>query len=283
MKRSSGRNRGPSPPREALPLPRSTAALLARGPREGDHLGLWLDRFLPRDAQDGSFKGDRRVAQLQRYARPWTAPAAALALARRAEGFAVFGPGGTPTGGGPPLLRMKARLLGKLLIDHGRASATEMSVSFHPIWGAPRISGSALKGVAAAEAESQGLAPELRERLFGSQALCGAVCFTDAVPEDGRFALALDTLTPHMGPWYRKETHEGRLLGPVEWTSPVPFSFLAVAEATFVLDLTIRPGVATEEGVALLRQAGELLSEALVFQGAGAKTAAGYGRFSVEG
>lgn len=257
------------------PIPQHLDDVLPSAPSDGDNLGLWLDRFLPRDPRGWEFTGNQRVEALRPYARAWTSRAVAEALARRAEGCHVISlEGPIPAGSGPLLLRLTADLSGRLLVDHGRASAMELSLSMHPIWGAPRIPGSALKGASRALAALEGEDDRVLRDVWGIQDDGGQVAFLDALPEGGRFSLALDVLTPHMGRWYRGEDDK-----PVDYRSPVPHSFLTVAKARFVFDLAV-VDAPDREPVELLRAAGRALKGALEDQGVGAKTAAGYGFFN---
>ncbi len=101
-------------------------------------------------------------------------------------------------------------------------------------------------------------------------AMRGAAVFHDALPVDGTFKLATDVLTPHYGEYYRGTAP------PAEWLGPVPHTFVTVVEATFEFVVgSLVPGVSLEP----IRDA---LVQALEFEGVGAKTAAGYGRLSVE-
>lgn len=276
MKTRTDDRRGPPPLRR--PVPDHVDAALPATPSDGDNVGLWLDRLLPRDARSWDLTGNQRVEALRPYARAWTATAAAEALARRVDGVRVIGlEGEVPAGHAALLLRVEAALSGPLLVDYGRASATEMSLSFHPLFGAPRIPGSALKGASRAYAALAGEEDDITRDVWGLQEQGGSVQFFDALPALGRFSLALDVLTPHMGRWY-----QGKDDKPVEYRSPVPHSFLTVARARFVFDLMLATEVDDDEGAGLLRAAGRALAGVISDLGVGAKTAAGYGYFEME-
>lgn len=264
----------------ARPLPEAVSRALPAAPGEGDNLGLWLDRLLPRDPRDWSFTGPQRAEALRALARPWTSAPARDALARRLAGQRRVG----QTGDGPALLRIEARTSGRLLVGGGSGRPTELSLGLDWITSAPRIPGSALKGLTRAVAEALGRAEGWDPRdpvgdfahCFGyvaseddERSRAGGVLFLDALPRDGTFALALDVLTPHAGPWYR-----GEVDAPVDWLSPVPSTFLTVVDTTFVFDLLFEPcALRAAERVAGLLQRG------LQDLGVGGKTAAGYGYF----
>lgn len=263
------------------PLPTKLDRLIPGRPgrRGDDNIGLFLDKFVPRDsANNWSFQSELRRDMLAGYTGSWTRELAAAALDRRVEGMqsarvngAGVGQWWRADGDGLILCRHSAELEARLLVDYGRTTAIESSLSFHPILGVPRIPGSALKGItgawmleaAGARDPALGQGPEAPKG-----ARRGTVDFLDALPARGRFELDLDVLTPHYGPYYRGAS------APGDWLSPVPFTFLTVARTWFVFDLVSR-----REDEADLIRVSQALAEALVEHGVGAKTAAGYGYF----
>ena len=269
----------------ALPLPTVTASRISstnRRPLDGDNVGLWLDKLVFRNSRrDWSLKANDRSFALSQFCRKWAA----------LDGAAVYGVRGTGAGlsdGAAALHRMKetvkalhphgerlglrATVDGRLLVDYGRANSVESSISFHAIWGVPRIPASALKGVTRAHLRLAGAPIADVENLFGTQKETGRVVFYDAIPVDGKFEMALDVLTPH-----HREYYEGRE-PPADWEDPIPHTFLTVVATTFEFWLGARSDA--ERDREALARAHSALKEALQETGIGAKTASGYGRFT---
>lgn len=252
----------------AWPLPEEVARCIeARGnkPRVGDNIGLWLDKLVQRDRRTGALEKGGRERAFRVFCDRWKCPAAQHALERRREGlkttkalFKVF----------------TARLDSPLMVDHGRAVATEVSLSFHPIYGTPRIPGTALKGATRAWLEAEG-AIESVPWLFGDTANEGHLVMHEALPVDGAFALALDVLTPH-----HKDYYEGRE-PPADWLSPEPHTFLTVVETTFEFCVEVETRAKDDEARCEREhdRAVEALQNALEVNGVGGKTSSGYGRF----
>ena len=277
------------------PLPKGIRQHIDRQPRprDGDNLGLWLDKYLPLDPEKLDLKAEERVRLLgdlfvaRKLGRPvpWRSPATAEAIARMRQSCGLlYGEGG--------YRELRASVRGRLLIDYARLSTIESSLSFHATLGVPRIPGSALKGLLRAALRHQ-VSAALLEELFGAPDLeeqgargehrRGRLVLHDALP-DGAFQLDLDVLTPHFGDYYSDST--GRT-PPADWLSPSPTTFLTVVATTFVVFAGILP--AFEGGDAprtpaatLLDEVQAALGEALWEEGLGAKRAAGYGRLVIE-
>lgn len=267
-------------------------------PREGDNLGLWLDKYLPLAPDSFELKAEARTDILSRFfcarklGRPiaWRSRSASEVVARQAQSCeAMFGKEGTY------YLRLPMRVEGRLLIDYARLSTIESSLSFHATLGVPRIPGSALKGLLRATMRSEG-DPELDE-LLGSPDLerdndkthkRGRLVLFDAFP-DGSFELDLDVLTPHFGDYYGDTTGK---TPPADWLAPVPTTFLTVVHTTFVLFAGVLPPPQRKSesetenpptpAKDLLIKVKERLTAGLWEEGIGAKRAAGYGRLRPE-
>jgi CRISPR/Cas system CMR subunit Cmr6 (Cas7 group RAMP superfamily) len=265
------------------PLPKAVAEALGDAPGPQDNLSLWLDRFLPRDPRDFSFTAAQRRDALAPFEGRRQSPSARDALARRTRHVSA-----NPDAPGPWLLRAARALAGRALPGGGAGGAMELSLGLDPRYGAPRLAGSALKGLARTVAEADGWPADKLELVFGRgveddprpepTAQAGCISFLDALPQDGKFQLALDGLTPHMGHWYR-----GEVDAPVEWLSPVPVSFLAVTKTSFVIDVMVwlpTDAARRQELITLARDAHGAALRGLVELGIGAKTAAGYGYFA---
>lgn len=175
----------------------------------------------------------------------------------------------------------------------GIAHPVENGMSWHPTLGTPYLTGAAVKGLVRAWVEQwAGLTEEEVEatchKWFGSdnkapeeQKLdnkAGDFIFFDTVPIKP-VKLACDIMTPHMGEWYSNggeissDTYAKTL--PADWHNPNPIPFLVVKETS--LQFCIAPRV--ESAKSELKNVLEALKMALEHLGAGAKTAAGYGRF----
>lgn len=127
-------------------------------------------------------------------------------------------------------------------------------------------------------------------RCFGASAgddsgSVGNLIFFDALPIEP-VQLTADVMTPHMGKWYEQghDIHgpqDYATKAPADWYSPVPVPFLVVKKAAF--RFMIAPRLTGDEAAdtqahADARDAIQQLKQALEWLGAGAKTAAGYGR-----
>lgn len=108
----------------------------------------------------------------------------------------------------------------------------------------------------------------------------GAFIFFDAVPHQPP-ELLCDIMTPHMDKWY-EQGDTGSLDPdkiPADWHEPVPVPFLAVKKAQFIFRIAAR-NPKNQADVKELADIFEALNNALLWLGAGAKTAVGYGYMS---
>ena len=107
--------------------------------------------------------------------------------------------------------------------------------------------------------------------VFGTLEAAGGAIFFEAIPQEA-FALEVDIMNPHYGPYYQGKEP------PADWHNPVPVGFLAVpAGKVFYFAVGWRMGAARPAD--LLPKAKQWLKKGLQELGAGAKTAAGYGYF----
>lgn len=174
----------------------------------------------------------------------------------------------------------------------GRAHPVQNGFAWHHALGVPYLGGSGLKGLvrawakdwAADAAPQENIPQDDIPRIFGppppqgragsgeSGLAVGSVVVLDALPV-GPVFLEADVMTPHYTAWYQ----EGQW--PGDWHDPVPVPFLTVAPGA-VFRFAVMPrcpgGTADEDARRVLA----CLTRALDVLGAGAKTAAGYGRFS---
>jgi len=191
-------------------------------------------------------------------------------------------------GGTSRVFRTEWRMVTGLGIGH----PVENGFAWHPVLGVPYLGGAAVKGLLRGWCEAW--AGDMDEatilRWFGpaTDALqhgsadpqAGGLVFFDALPLSP-VKLAADILTPHYGEWYAKgaERPGQRDTLPADWHDPVPSPFLAIeAGQDFVFSIAARPGA--ETGPEDVARALDALEEALRWIGAGAKTAAGYGRMN---
>ena len=107
--------------------------------------------------------------------------------------------------------------------------------------------------------------------IFGTLEAAGGAIFFEAIPQDA-FALELDIMNPHYGPYYQGKE------APADWHNPVPVGFLAVP-ADKVFHFAVGWRAAAPRAEQLRPKAEEWLKKGLQELGAGAKTAAGYGYF----
>ena len=199
---------------------------------------------------------------------------------------------------GAKRLRMTTR--GSLTLHLSRSGALENAgIALHPVYGFVYLPGSGVKGLARAWAETvwapaqsdEGKAWRRIEEAFGwspgskrhkttwrpakdevtvpEGAAAGRLVFHDAWPIQWP-RLILDVINNHHTKYYAGEDDPG------DWEEPSPVYFLAVGrneEFEFAVS-DRKPG--SDD---LLDRACEWLRDALTIEGAGAKTAAGYGRF----
>jgi len=195
--------------------------------------------------------------------------------------------------------QFEAECSSPLTLHLSRASALENAgICLHHVHGFAYLPGSGLKGMARAWAETVWLAGkpkaevpsalEMITRIFGSaveakEKSAGEVVFHDAWPVTPP-VLFVDILNCHHAEYYKNEgkaKHAGAVdfdSLPGDWENPIPVYFLAIpAGSCFHFALSKRGGCGNE----LIGQAKEFLLGALCYRGAGAKTAAGYGRFKM--
>ena len=193
----------------------------------------------------------------------------------------------------------------------GNPHPVENGFSWHPTLAVPYLAGSAVKGLVRAwvELEKIEILTELKDgdnlseenrvdlkrindRLkhwFGTEdkepvaeqaEQAGDFIFFDAIPS-GPPVLLCDIMTPHMGKWYEQGDDVQKNLNPevipADWHEPIPLPFLAVKKAQLIFSIAPLNPHNKPDDVKELAQVFEALNNALLWLGAGAKTAAGYG------
>ena len=207
----------------------------------------------------------------------------------------------------PPATSKKTATLKTPMALHlARASALENAgTCLHAVYGFTYLPGTGLKGMARAYSETVwlkeqpnkitawlqiekifGWAPvdrlspgksyrpdNLPEQAQGRESSTGALVFHDGWPESWP-KLAIDIVTPHHGDYYGAKTSP-----PDDTGSPIPSYFIAVRpEAVFHFSISARH----TENQELTDLAMSWLLGALAANGAGGKTASGYGRFQLD-
>lgn len=242
--------------------------------------GLWFERFAPHLGH--SIEAPKRTL----YFDPWGKQ---LIRARTPEQLldrAVSRQKGLVLALGGACRTFKANW--HFVTGLGRAHLTGNGFMWHHTLGAPYLPGSSVKGLVRAWlAHWSDPFPEAEwlARCFGHSAaedgetsLAGGLVFFDALPAKPP-QLVVDVMTPHAGNWYAwdETVPEDRDLDgivPSDWSEPVPVHFLAANG----LELQFAIAPRSPEFVSDLEAIWKALEQALAWLGAGAKTAAGYGR-----
>ncbi len=237
------------------------------------NLGLLVDKYSPqRVIQRNKNRGTFKSLWLQEIASGFRGDAE-LAQGAYRRWLNVTGTAGAQY--------FRAITTGRTIVGMGGETVLEADLTLHALYGLPFIPGSALKGVTRAyvtgeiaEHHSGRLAGDdaLVRRVFGSQEIAGSVIFFDALPYQGRFALALDIINTHYLRYYSEQQP------PTNDQHPDLFTFLTVTDTIFAFALAPRHPIQNEarDDVAL---ASRWLQEALQAYGVGGKTSAGYGYF----
>lgn len=234
---------------------------------KGGHAGLWYDKFCNRwkspswSMSSTGAETNPKLAWMrtvpQRVGTSGELNEHALRIARMVDG-----------GGG--CLSVFATC-SRFVTGLGRSHAVENGFAWHPTLGTPYLPGSSIKGMVRAWAESEGEsdARDSRlEQLVGGRERAGNISFLDAVPIEP-VNLDTDVMTPHYANWTPDDP-------PGDWRSPTPIPFLTMAEGARMLFGAIPRRGAPRADVDIVMT---WIAEALAWQGAGAKTAVGYGRF----
>ena len=242
-----------------------------RGP--GGHAGLWFDKFCDRWRSDGdrwtmtSRKGDDRDSPKLKWIETLTNDKIGATPQLKESALRVVAM--IECRGGSWDVFTTA---GRFVTGLGRSHPVENGFAWHPTLGTPYLPGSSVKGLIRAWARLDAdPKPDERtiERLLGSPGKIGSISLLDAIPIEP-VQLEADVMTPHYAGWTEKAP-------PGDWRSPTPIPFLVTAAGTpFLFGLIPRNTVPDDD----LRTVGSWLREALAWNGGGAKTAVGYGRFA---
>lgn len=163
-----------------------------------------------------------------------------------------------------------AKVMWRLIVDLGAESVYETSLNLHRNYAVPIIPGSAVKGCAKAYLlkENSGKENGIIQEIFGNSKQKGGVIFFDALPKISGDFLKLDIVNVHYPDYYQKGGTPG------DWMEPRPITFLVVEKAEYQFSVASKKADLAEK-------ASVSLKEALKEIGIGAKTAAGYGYFTI--
>jgi CRISPR-associated protein Cmr6 len=219
------------------------------------NVGLGLDRYLKQHAGDEQKKGNTRpeVALLE-AACSSSAPEVYKSAYARWKGYCQSSRS----------LLVEATLCSSLAVGVGRSSPLEVGIHLHHTYGMPIIPGSAVKGVCRFAAKRQD---------FDIAGCTGALGFWDGWydPESASGKpFHRDVITVHHPRYYGSQGSDW----PTDFDDPVPVNFLVVKPgARFLFAVSC----ASERWETFVSEA---LEYSLTHVGLGAKTNAGYGRFT---
>jgi CRISPR-associated protein Cmr6 len=173
----------------------------------------------------------------------------------------------------------------------GLNNPVENGMAWHHTLGVPYLPGTSVKGLVRAWVEQwvSDLSQVEINRIFGPKGNkqeetdddnskkttkhVGSIIFFDALPLKP-VQLTADVMTPHYQKYYNGNEP------PADWLAPNPIPFLTVKDnQTFLFNVAPREKN-NEEQISDCKLILEWLDQALLNMGAGAKTAAGYGRFT---
>lgn len=257
----------------------------------GVHAGLWLDKYIVAPAKNDTGTGSDLVEQVA------SIPMPAIYKKQYAR-WKEYVTEESVTGGLGAIGREFAVKSGRMAVGLGNESVLETSVVLHRTYGVPYIPGSALKGLAASYARllagpewSPSIEHGAYSIVFGTTEGAGYVNFLDAlyVPVEMRegaspqaavqaeYPLHTDVITVHHPDYYQGKAGAP----PADWDSPTPIAFLS-ATGTYLVAIAA-PDLDSENCKLWLNKVFELLEEALLVLGIGAKTSSGYGRMELLG
>jgi CRISPR-associated protein Cmr6 len=249
------------------PLPRDTSeALLAEG--QCDNFGLLIDRYLAFGDNRGRLELLRELTN-RRALVPDYSSQRELIAAHDARWRQMADNVGAITFSAHPEWRV--------IVGLGTNDILEGGITLHPVFGFPVVPATALKGVSRSYARWVLESPDLEiDTLLGKaeedQKLRGDLLFLEANPIDPP-VVERDVINPIFGAYYRDSN-----TAPGSYLSPSPLFFLALGSRS-----RYRFGVASLSGDRSAAEQGvRWLQGALTELGNGAKSAAGYGYWSLD-
>ena len=248
-----------------------------------EHVGVYLDRYLSEAPTDKEHKG--RAALYREAVRALTpdAPATQTWSERFGRWKADLLQGRAGVQVRLAVATARTRLL---LHPASERTVTEGGLLLHHTWGVPYLPGSTLKGVLRAALDqprrrraglSTGENATIASTLFGDETCAGVLDVPDALWIPGSPArlspLALDVVNPHHPDWYRSGEVQ-----PTDLDSPVPTHRLTIRPRTRFLVALEAPDALP---AAWLDHLLKVLNSALMEDGLGSWTSAGYGRLGL--
>lgn len=176
------------------------------------------------------------------------------------------------------ILPWAGKLNNRMFIGLGGASVIETAITLSRTYGVPLIPGSAQKGLTRAYAIHSGLDLSTRNILFGKEGQTpesmesGYIIFNDAwwIPNSTEPPLTTEIVTVHHHDYYQKAGE----VDATDFDSPVP-NIQISARGSFLFTIECASH-------SLAKLTLDLLTQALDKWGIGGKTAAGYGRFTLD-
>lgn len=184
-----------------------------------------------------------------------------------------------------------------MVIGLGQVSVAETSMTLHHIYGIPYMPGQALKGITRSFIineyfegnEEQAKKDNDFIDIFGIEGKnnelgkVGKIIFFDSYPE-GKINCKMDIMNNHHSEYYLGK----RKLDDRE--NPIPIKFMTINDTKFNINIAIKIKENTSlrgtllgklDSKNILDATVECVKQALVYSGIGAKTAVGYGYFSI--
>lgn len=250
-----------------ISLMRESLKKLISGNLKDAHAGLLMQRGLPEwDKDDKQAKADL-IQKIAKIPAPALEESSLYALAFKRWVQA--------TSDTSRFAALTAGISGRLYTGLNSAGALETGISTSHTYGMPLIAGSSVKGIARSHAESLGLDKAYLDVLFGDDSDSGSLKAGALVWHDAWFVPAstqpfvAEIITTHHQDYYN-----GKQLEADEMESPIPNQQIAT-QGRFYFAIECAPGAQL-----WAEYAQNLLSQALQKQGAGSKTASGYGYFT---
>jgi CRISPR-associated protein Cmr6 len=250
------------------PLPADTAeTVMADDGGACDNFGLLLDRYVAYSASKGGIQlvrefADRRVLVPRFKDQPELFEAYRQRWQDQAESLQA--------------VTFTAHPHWRVIVGLSHNAVLETGMTVHPVFGFPVVPGSCLKGAARVYATHVAEAPpDHIDVQFGwqsdEQSGCGNLVFLEGGPVVPPW-IDRDVVNPIFGEYYQGDRP------PAGYLSPSPLFFLALGRRS-----RYQFGVASLDGDRRAAEEGcQWLQGALQHIGVGAKTAAGYGYWSIE-
>lgn len=228
--------------------------------------GLWYDKFVDRwEGNSWDQAKANKLAWIKTVTGPVGCPKLINEFATRVKRLAE------QSAGRAFVLTTESRFVTGL----GREHPLENGFAWHHTLGTPYLPGSSIKGLIRNWAKQwEGQTKEEVNAILGGPGCVGRVLLLDALPTHPP-ELEADVMTPHYSAYYQSS---GKTVeAPGDWLSPTPIPFLVVAANT-PFQFALLPN--TPADIPHLATVEQWLRDALIWLGAGAKTAVGYGRFA---